>query len=68
MASQGGRATIGRMTTTTFIIVNGVLAVALVYSLVHLLVQSIHADRHHRVRQAAEVMTLPRRDRDRIAA
>jgi len=58
----------GLMTTTTFLIVNGILAFAIVYGLVHLLLHGIHADRNHRVRQAAEVSSLPIRQRDRIAA
>lgn len=56
------------MTLTTLILINAVLAAALVYALVHFLTHGIHADRRHRETRVAELSALPERVRDRIAA
>ena len=56
------------MTFSTLIILNAALGLALVYALVHLLAQAIHADGRHRATRAAEIRSLPSRERDRVAA
>ena len=56
------------MTLTALIITNVVLASALIYALVHFLTHGIHADRRHRETRVAELLALPERLRDRIAA
>ncbi len=56
------------MTFSTLIIVNATLALVLVYALVHFLAQAIHADGRQRAVRAAEIRSLPSRERDRVAA
>jgi hypothetical protein len=56
------------MTLMTLVLLNAALGVFLVWALVRLLAHGIHSDRHHRTARAAELRTLPREHRDRIAA
>ena len=56
------------MTFSTLIIVNATLGLVLVYTLVHFLAQAIHADGRQRAVRAAEIRSLPSRERDRVAA
>ncbi|HEX3807624.1 MAG TPA: hypothetical protein VHV52_12690 [Gaiellaceae bacterium] len=56
------------MTLTTLIIVNTVLAGLLIYGIVRLLHHGIHLDRHARHEHLAKVATLPRHEREKIAA
>jgi len=56
------------MTLTTLIIVNAVLGAALVYALVHLLAQGVQADRGLRHTRALRLASLPREEREQIAA
>ena len=56
------------MTYSTLIIVNATLGLVLVYALVHFLAQAIRADGRHRAVRAAEIRSLPSRERDRVAA
>ena len=56
------------MTLTTLVLVNATLATLLVWGLVKLLAHGIDSDRRHRTARAAELRTLPREQRDRIAA
>jgi hypothetical protein len=66
LSPGGGR--LDLMTFSTLIIVNATLGLVLVYMLVHFLAQAIHADARQRAVRAAEVRSLPSRERDRVAA
>ena len=56
------------MNLSTLIIVNAALGLVLVSALVHFLAQAIHADARQRAVRAAEIRSLPSRERDRVAA
>lgn len=56
------------MTMTTIVIVNSILAAAVVYGLVHLLGHGIHSDRKHHRQVGGELRALPERSSERIAA
>ncbi len=56
------------MTLTTLVLLNATLGTLLVWGLVQLLAHGIDSDRRRRKANAAELRTLPREHRDRIAA
>ena len=56
------------MNLSTLIIVNAALGLVLVSALVHFLAHAIHADARQRAVRAAEIRSLPSRERDRVAA
>ena len=66
LSPGGGR--LEPMNLSTLIIVNAALGLTLVYALVHFLAHAIHADARQRAVRAAEVRSLPSRERDRVAA
>ncbi len=56
------------MTLTTLIAVNAVLAALIVFAIVRLLHHGIHSDRHAHQELQATLMTLPKHERQKIAA